>query len=160
MDDSVTFYHADTYRLENSIGYLINRLGQQLSRELDRHMVDLGLTDAQWKPMLLLQQGACTTAGDIARATNLDAGAVTRLLNRLESKGLVRRSRSQQDRRVINLELSEAGRHVADQIPAIICEIANRLLQGFSEQEFQLLRSLLDRASHNLQLFSAAQQAS
>lgn len=156
MNEAPVFYRADTYTLESSLGFLVNRLGQLLGRELDRRMVDLGLTDAQWKPMLLLQQGACTTAGDIARMANLDTGAVTRLLNRLEDKGFICRRRSPQDRRVIHLELSAAGRRAADQVPEIISDLANQLLQGFSAEEFACFKDYLDRATHNLRSLSDA----
>lgn len=157
MHETPAFYRADTYTLEDSVGFLVNRLGQLLSREIDRRMVDLGLTDAQWKPMLLLQQGSCTTAADIARVANLNTGAVTRLLDRLEHKGLVRRTRSRDDRRVVLLELSAEGRRVADQIPGIISEMANHLLQGFSTQDFARFKDYLDRATTNLRALAEAE---
>lgn len=147
---SVDYYQASTYRLEASVGYHIHRLGQQLSRELDRRMGALELTDAQWKPLLMLQQGVCSTAADIARLASLDTGAVTRLLDRLEAKGFIQRSRSLTDRRVINLELTPTGRQIADQVPDIISQIGNQLLHGFTPAEFSLFKDLLIRASQNL----------
>ena len=42
------------------------------------------------------------------------AGATTRLLDRIEAKGLCRRVRSQEDRRVVNIELTDAGRDIAN----------------------------------------------
>jgi DNA-binding MarR family transcriptional regulator len=154
MTDTPRFYQAETYRVEESVGYLVNRLAQTIGRELDRRMIDLGLTDAQWKPMFLLHQGECSTAADFSRIACHDTGAVTRLLDRLEVKGLIRRVRSADDRRVVNLELTEAGKKIAAEVPKIIVEIANQLLTGFSHDEFAQFKSLLNRALVNARALS------
>ena len=149
MADDNQFYRVENYRVEESIGYLINRLAQTVGRELDRRMVELGLTDAQWKPLLLLHQGECSTAADLSRLACHDTGAVTRLLDRLEAKGLVSRRRSAEDRRVIHLELTAEGEKVAGEVPKVIVQLANQVLAGFSKQEFDLFKDMLNRALSN-----------
>ena len=151
------FYQAETFRIENSVGYLVRRLAHTVGRELDRRMVELGLTDAQWKPLLLLQQGVCTTAADISRIACHDTGAVTRLLDRLESKGLVQRLRSAADRRVVKLELTVEGTRVAAQVPRIISDLANQMLIGFSEDDFVQFKALLNRALLNASAFESGE---
>lgn len=150
------FYAAETYRVEESVGFLAKSLTQLTTRELDRRMAALGLTDAQWKPLLLLQQGVGTTAADLARSGCADTGAVTRLLDRLEAKGLVRRVRSVQDRRIVNLELTEEGVRVSAEVPKIIASVANQVLEGFSKTEFLQFRDLLSRALANAQALDSA----
>lgn len=151
MEQLHQFYRPDSYRAENSTGYLVNKLAQAVTREIDHRMVDLGLTDAQWKPLLLLQQGNCSTAADLSRIACHDTGAVTRLLDRLEAKALIRRVRSAEDRRVVNLELTEEGQQVAAEVPKVLAMLANQVLAGFSEEEFLLFRNLLSRALSNAQ---------
>lgn len=151
------FYRAETFRIENSVGYLVRRLTHTLGRELDRRMAELGLTDAQWKPLLLLQQGVCTTAADISRIACHDTGAVTRLLDRLESKGLVQRLRSAEDRRVVKLELTDEGTRVAAEVPRIISDLANQMLIGFSQDEFLQFKALLNRALLNATAFESGE---
>ncbi|GAB2181176.1 MarR family transcriptional regulator [Denitratisoma sp. agr-D3] len=151
MSDVQAFYRPENWRMEESIGYLIKRLSLVITRELDRRMEGLGLTDAQWKPLLGLQQGVGKTAADLARAACHDTGAVTRLLDRLESKELISRVRSEEDRRVVNLELTDAGRQVAEEVPKVIAHLANQVLTGFSDEEFQQFKTLLKRALDNAQ---------
>ncbi len=150
MSDTQTFYKAGSYRVESSVGYLVNKLAQTFGRELDRRMVDLGLTDAQWKPLLLLQQELCTTAADIARFAHHDTGAVTRLLDRLEDKGLIERLRSAEDRRIVNLALTKEGKRIAAEVPKITAQLANQALAGFSKEEFHQFQDLLNRALCNV----------
>ncbi len=143
------FYQPDSYRVENSAGYLVSKLAHMLNKEVDRRMAEHGLTDAQWKPLLALHQGLCSTAADISRLTCQDTGAVTRLLDRLEAKALLCRARSAADRRVINLELTREGVQVAQEVPIILANLGNQMLAGFSEQEFTQFKSLLNRALSN-----------
>jgi len=154
MTDLHSFYQAENYPMGSSVGYLVKQLAQTVGKELDRRMVDLGLTDAQWKPLLLLQQGGCTTAVDLSRIACHDAGSVTRLLDRLEAKGLVQRVRSAEDRRVVNLELTEEGKKVAAQVPKIIAGLGNEVLKGFTRDEFEQFTNLLTRALANARAVS------
>lgn len=151
MSDIKEFYRPENWRMENSVGYLVKRLSMVVTRELDRRMEVLGLTDAQWKPLLGLQQGVGKTAADLARAACHDTGAVTRLLDRLESKDLIRRVRSEEDRRVVNLELTEEGSQVAAEVPKVIANLANQMLDGFTEEEFRQFQDYLRRALANAQ---------
>ena len=70
---------------------------------------------------------------------------MTRMLDRLEAKGLLRRQRSNNDRRVVNVALTTAGKTVAREIPPVISNVLNRQLQGFSQYEFEIIKDLLQR---------------
>lgn len=157
MTEPHPYYSAETYRINNGIGYLVKTLAHTIGRELDRRMGELGLTDAQWKPLLLLQHGECATAADLSRSACSDTGAVTRLLDRLEGKGLVQRVRSEDDRRVIHLELTDEGKRIAADVPKIISHLSNQVLTGFSEAEFLQFRELLNRALANARLIDGGE---
>ena len=105
-----SFYRPDNYRPEESVGYLMRRILNSASQEVERELEPSGLTNAQWVPLLKLYMGSASTVAELARECQLDAGGMTRLLDRLEAKGLLRRVRSSDDRRVVNLELTEPGR--------------------------------------------------
>jgi DNA-binding MarR family transcriptional regulator len=79
----------------------------------------------------------------------LDTGGMTRLLDRLETKGLVRRLRSSDDRRVVNLELTDEGRAAAKRIPAVLCGVQNAHMRGFTTEEWQLFKGMLRRILDN-----------
>ena len=154
MTDLHSFYQAENYPVQSSVGFLVRQLSHTIGRELERRMAALGLTDAQWKPLLFLRQCGCTTAVDLSRIACHDAGSTTRLLDRLEAKGLVQRVRSAEDRRVVNLELTEEGKKIAAQVPQIIVELANEVLRGFSRDEFDQFTNLLTRALANARAVS------
>lgn len=120
---------------------ILASVAHQVTRELEPS----GLTNAQWVPMLKLYLGKASTVAELARECHLDAGSMTRLLDRLEAKGLCRRVRSSEDRRVVNLELTPAGIEAAKEIPAVLSRVQNAHLAGFSVEEWQTLKGYLRR---------------
>ena len=150
------FYSAATYRSEESVGYLMRRIMSAVAQAMDSQMSDPdGPTYPQWIPLHKLEVGAATTVAELARECLLDAGAMTRLLDRLESKGLCRRVRSLEDRRVVNIELTDEGRAAAQQVPEILSRVQNEHLAGFSEAEWEQLKSYLRRILDNAQALAA-----
>lgn len=138
---------------QESLSYLMRRIVGLVSGEIERRMEPLGLTDAQWKPLLRLFASDDSTVANLARNCHLDAGAMTRLLDRLEAKNLCRRIRSVEDRRVVNLELTDEGREAARQIPDVIAEVQAAAAQGFSQEEFDHLKGYLNRILTNVMPF-------
>ena len=145
------FYCAADYRPEDSVGYLMRRVLGLIGGGIERELESSDLTNAQWFPLFKLSLVQTSTVAELARDCLLDCGAMTRLLDRLEAKGLCRRVRSVADRRVVNIELTEAGRAVASGIPAVLSRVQNAHLAGFSQEEFELLKSFLRRILANAQ---------
>lgn len=143
------FYLPENYQPDESVGYLMRRILNTVALEVEREMGPKGLTNAQWIPLFKLSIGTASTVAELARECQLDAGAMTRLLDRLETKGLLRRVRSSEDRRVVNLELTDEGRAAARQIPGVLCRVQNAHMQGFSRAEWNTLKSLLRRILDN-----------
>ena len=141
----MAFYRPESWRREESIGYLMGRIMNIVKEAVDHDLAPTGLTHAQWVPLLKIYMGEASTVAELARETQVDVGAMTRTLDRLEAKGLVRRVRSREDRRVVNIELTEEGIATAKQIPAVLCRVQNEHLRGFTDQEWQLLKGMLRR---------------
>jgi DNA-binding MarR family transcriptional regulator len=148
---AIAFYSAQDYNPEESIGYLMRRVLAMVAQEVERQLVSSDLTNAQWVPLFKLSIGKASTVAELARECHLDGGATTRLLDRLEAKGLCRRVRSVSDRRVVNIELTPAGQVAAAGIPEVLSQVQNTHLAGFSVEEFETLKSFLRRILGNQQ---------
>ena len=139
------FYRADAYCAEESVGFLMKRIMMSVVYQADKRLDVHGLTSAQWGPLMRLKNaGACTVA-ELARWLQVDAGAMTRLLDRLEKKGLCKRVRSTEDRRVVKVELTPEGEVALQEVPAVLAEVMNAHLAGFSKTEWQALKTYLQR---------------
>ena len=152
---ATAFYCAESYDAGQSTGYLMRQILNSVAHQVTRELEPSGLTNAQWVPMLKLYLGCASTVAELARECNLDAGSMTRLLDRLEAKGLCRRVRSSEDRRVVNLELTPAGNDAAKEIPVVLSRVQNAHLAGFSVDEWQLLKSYLRRILDTSQALQA-----
>lgn len=143
-------YNLDNYQLDESIGYLLKRSHLLLAAAVDQELAPYDLTHPQFSILMMMKQRNCTTAADLARETYSDTGAITRMIDRLEAKGILRRVRSSADRRVVNIELTETGRLVTEKMPVVAINVMNRHLQGFSGNEvtqfIHLLRKLIGHA--------------
>jgi DNA-binding MarR family transcriptional regulator len=153
------FYEVERYCSEDSVGYLMRRVMLSLINEVDRRLESEGLTHVQWTPLYMLYKGKASTLAELARELQIDPGALTRTLDRLEAKGLCRRVRSTEDRRVSKLELTETGLAAAAQVPAVLSSVQNAYLKGFTHDEWQQLLDMLRRLSANADTMKANELA-
>ena len=106
-----------------------------------------------------LVKGSHLPAQALADRFNVSRSPVNDALALFESKGLLRRERSSEDRRVVNLELTAEGRAAAEKVPAALCGVLNAHLRGFTEQEWLTLRALLGRMLGNARAIQAERGA-
>ncbi|TMH09405.1 MAG: MarR family transcriptional regulator [Betaproteobacteria bacterium] len=149
------FYAGEHYVMAESMGHLLFQLMASIRREVESRMAEHGLTDAQWKPLLMLKMGRAGTAFELAREMCVDAGAMTRMLDRLESKRLIERVRSETDRRVVHLQLTAEGESVVEHVPHVLAAVNNDFLRGFNKQEWAQMKELLQRMLVNGQAMQA-----
>lgn len=143
------FYEAAGYCIEESVGWLMKRALMSIAQAADRRLEPKGVTHVQWATLFVLERCRSSTVAELARETQSDPGAMTRLLDRLESKGFVRRQRSTDDRRVVRIELTAEGEVAAQEVPIVISEVLNEHLAGFSKTEWSQLKDMLKRMVAN-----------
>ena len=143
------FYRANGYCADDSVGYLMRRVLMAITQAADKRLEPDGLTHVQWGPLFMLRSSRASTVAELARELQTDAGAMTRLLDRLEAKGLCRRERSTEDRRVVRIALTPEGEKAAAQVPVVLAQVMNETLAGFSRDEWGTLKSMLQRMLAN-----------
>lgn len=89
------------------------------------------------------------TMTDLAKSINKDKSTTTALTKKLEKAGLVERSSSSKDRRVIYIKLSEQGAKYAQAMSAISKELTETFYKNFSEKEKEDVFTLLSKISTN-----------
>jgi DNA-binding MarR family transcriptional regulator len=145
-------YTSENYNPEDSIGRLIADVSGRLLVAFDGEMTGLGITGAQWVILMRIANGCGSTAAELCRFSRYDTGSMTRMLDRLEEKGLLRRVRSDKDRRVVCLELTEAGRDLYPLLPPVAIKVMNAHLRGFTRTELDQFKSFLNRMRTNSEL--------
>lgn len=88
----------------------VNSLARKkITDYLKKHQINY----QQWRILKAIYLDLAKTPAKVSAATFTDSGTISRQLELLEAKGLVRREHSKQDRRVVNLMLSDKGQHIA-----------------------------------------------
>ena len=132
-----------------SVGHLMGRARASLLASLDAELAPFGLSGMQYAVLKHLAEGAAHTAADLCRYMHYDTGAMTRILDRLEHKGLLRRERDRRDRRVVFLRIAPAGRAQLPRLLAVGSAVLEAHLAGFTPSEVVALRSYLERMIAN-----------
>jgi DNA-binding MarR family transcriptional regulator len=109
---------------------------------------EYGVTEQQYHLLRILEEAGpgglpCL---DIARQLPTPAPDVTRLVDRIQRAGLVRRQRLEADRRVVMIELTERGRRAAQRIGPAVARFHRQRLAHMSADELELLARLLRKA--------------
>ena len=134
---------------ELSVGYLLGRARASLLAGLDAELAPFGLNAMQFAVLKHLADGNARTAADLCRHMYYDTGSMTRILDRLEEKALVRRERCQEDRRVVFLRVAAAGRAQLPRLRAAGNRVLEDHLEGLEAAEIENLKSYLGRMIEN-----------
>lgn len=142
-------YEAASFRSRDSVGALIGLARKALVESFDRELAPLGLNTAQALVLVLLVDERAGTAAELCKYLSHDPGAMTRIIDKLQSLDLVRRVRGGDDRRSARLELTARGRHMHAEVTRVQVDILNRALRGFTRAEARTLEGLLKRVLEN-----------
>lgn len=139
------YYKPSNYTMRNSVGYLMRICTNRFLPQMEALFEDQELTFSQWTTLVALHDGRISTAGDLAHNICHDAGSLTRLVDEMVKRGLVTRSRSESDRRVVTLSLTDRGSDLVEDLAPRVMHFWNGMLAGFSHAEIDTLINLLTR---------------
>ena len=134
---------------EEEVFLSLIRTADVLSADFARLFKEHGLSDSLYNVLRILRgEGQPLPCLEIAARMITREPDITRLIDRLETKGLVTRSRTEQDRRVVLVAVTEAGLALVDRLDRPIAELNRTQLGHLSPQEQAQLVALLDKARH------------
>jgi DNA-binding MarR family transcriptional regulator len=118
-----------------------------MERRLAAHprIRQLGLTVPECNVFLTLGNGPVSSTVDLCKSVAYDSGAMTRMVDRLEGKGLLIRARSRSDRRSVELQLTALGKEMVPEVREISRSTSSSYLRNFSVSELLRFEQLLTR---------------
>jgi DNA-binding MarR family transcriptional regulator len=134
---------------EMAVGHLVGRARSALLTSLDCELEPFGLTGAQFAVLKYVADGTADTAADLCRTLHYDTGSMTRMLDRLEEKSVLRRERCTRDRRVVYLLITDTGSELLPRLREAAVRVLDRHLRGFSPEECANLKQYLTRMIEN-----------
>jgi MarR family transcriptional regulator for hemolysin len=124
---------------------------RQWRRAVDRHLQPFGLTEATWLPLIYIARAPVPMRQkDLAAALTLDGSSVVRLLDALETSGLIERREGEPDRRAKTIALTARGESIIQQVEAVSREVRNATLSGLSDDDLATATRVLELVCQNL----------
>jgi DNA-binding MarR family transcriptional regulator len=121
------------------------RVGAAIKGRFHAALVEHGLTFPQWMVLKALRKHGRMTAREVAESLEVTPANVTGILDRLEDSKLVRRTRSDQDRRVVHVALTKKGQEKVEEITGLGTRVLGSLFDGWNAKEHADFRRLLER---------------
>lgn len=135
-----------------SLGVLLGLVRAEVVRAMEAEIADKGL-DLRFNQFLILKRLAMLgpmSATELARAVELDGGAMTRQLDQLERKGYLRRCPHEQDRRALRIELTAEGDTLWHQLTSCNDRVLAAAQRSLNKTEREHLHGYLERVLHAL----------
>lgn len=139
--------------IDQSFGLLLHAVRMGLIRHLEQELADndLGLNFTQYRVLKALSFCERISASELARRIDHDAGALTRLLDKMQEKGFLQRHTCAEDRRAVDISLTDAGRALIKPLRNISNRLTDVALADLSTDERAILLSLLKRVRITLE---------
>ncbi|WP_115720549.1 MarR family winged helix-turn-helix transcriptional regulator [Gallaecimonas mangrovi] len=138
-------YTEDNFTTGDNLGYLLKTSHNLLHEVAQALLKDEEISFLQWLTLFKLQENSARTASDLAKQLRHDNGALTRCLDKVEQMGFLERRRSEQDRRVVELHITDKGRAKVKALTPVVLAIFNEVLSDFTDDEFHELNRLLKK---------------
>lgn len=127
------------------VGLQLSRTAHAVTQACERSMAEAGGSVSTWQVLVLIRSQRWGTQAEMAEAMGLTGATLTHHLGALEARGLVRRWRETSDRRVQQMELTEAGVTMFDRLAEVAKRHDELLRSGLTDAEAELFRGLLEK---------------
>ncbi|GIX17499.1 MAG: hypothetical protein KatS3mg119_1685 [Rhodothalassiaceae bacterium] len=139
-------FHSSRYPF-----YLMAHALGSYGRHMERALKRIGTDQPHWRILAILGENGTTPVSRIADKAVYKLSTVTRIIQRMEAKGLVTTRRSPRDARVTEVTLTPMGEAELRRVRAVASRIANEAFAGFSREEIATLIALLTRVDSALE---------
>lgn len=145
------YYKVETLEPMQSIGFLIKRCGVLMSQLAEERFESQQISFTQWLVLIRLRFETHLSATCLSEQMGYDMGALTRVVDSLERGGLVRRERSRQDRRAVEITITPQGRRIVENCMHFVVDLMNELVEPWPKEELDVLIAQLQRLLLRLQ---------
>lgn len=136
--------------MRKTFGALMAQTTRQWRRVVDKRLQPFGLTEATWLPLIHIARATEPMHQKVlASSLSLDSSSIVRLVDELESRGLVER-REGKDRRAKAIHLTESSQTTVERVEAVADEIRNKVLAGLPEQDLAVASRVIEHVYKSL----------
>jgi len=129
--------------LKECINFLLTNAQHNVFQYLSKRLTEYDVTPVQHGILSCLMGKSYDTPKHLAESMSLETSTISGVLDRMQKKGLIDRVINKEDRREVQVRLTDKGRELEEQITVIIDEVNAEVLKSFSEDEVTALKDYL-----------------
>jgi len=133
------------FNLQDSLGYHFNVIFTHIKKSMEAKLKPYTLTHLQFSILINLYKNNVSTQKELLKYSYGDETSITRLVDRLESKGYLKRVQCETDKRKKKLLLTKSGVSLTEEIISCAKEVNNELIKNLDEKESNQLLELLQK---------------
>ena len=140
----------EEFNFQESYGYHFIGISVVIKRLIESRIQEYDLTHLQFSILMNLYRNTTTTQKELLKYVYGDEASVTRLIDRLESKGYLQRVQSQEDKRKKNISLTQEGLSLVKKLIHFAKEVNQELIKDLDEEEADQFLKLLQKVNNSL----------
>ncbi|GIM28153.1 MarR family transcriptional regulator [Clostridium polyendosporum] len=137
-------------KMDESMGFILNVTTRKFLQLLSLKFSLYDITTEQWSLLNLLEDYNGISQKDLAKRSEKDPANVTRILDQLERKGLIKRIPNLEDRRSFLAYITDEGIELNKKLIPIEHDVVNIALNNLSDEKIALLRESLKEITTNI----------
>jgi len=147
---SLSLPGQDNFVLDDYPLYNLNRTSATYIEEMAKALKQIGMDQTGWRILGILGDHNPSTVTDIARRSVIKMPTLTRMLDRMERAGLVKRKLWAQDKRIVHIYITAKGRKSLSEAVQVGNNIYGRAFDGISQAQIKQLMKTLIKMRENL----------
>lgn len=142
---------SESFQVDRYPFYQLNRVASRYNVVIDAELRRIGIDIPTWRVLMILGETCPQTIGQVAKLAVINLSTMMRIVERMEKAALIKSASSTSDGRITELTLTASGRVKLAAARKVTAPIYQRLIRGFSANDFSNLLDLLQRLYNNLE---------
>ena len=133
--------------LDQCLNFVLTKAQQSVHQLFKAELIPHGVTPGQYSVLKCLWKDNGQTVKQLAEHLYLDSSTVTGILDRMEQKGLIKKTADPKDRRALQVLLTQKGQALEEPLSQAILNANKKALQEMNDKEYESLKELLHKLS-------------
>lgn len=138
------------FDLDTCLAYITGYSAKKIADTFNEWTLKKGITQVQWTAVYYVGKYENISQTELANLMNLSTSTVARLLDRIEKEGYLTRHRSLEDKRVINLKITNKGKKLWEEMIPEAEKFSELVRKGISDEHIDVFKNVLKTMSENV----------
>ena len=138
------------FDLDTCLGFITNNVAKEIAECFNDRLNLVGITRVQWIALYYLGEGETISQCELAEKMGIKSSSVARLIDRMEREEYVLRKRSQEDKRRVDLYITDKGKKLREKLLPEGEKMSKLVSKGISDEEIEIFKKVLKKMSINL----------